>query len=139
MHHWKKCTLKLQLSLSHSLKLRRYFTPRWGWKEGGGASKCKLRKKKIIINKHLNEIGIIVSVPRFSTIPERRIFPIEIETVKVILSKKLDRVLHEFLPSFWIGNHWWESTGTLVPSADRQHGLQVFIICFKTGKFCIST
>lgn len=88
---------------------------------------------------NLNEVGIIIFIPRLSTVPERWVFPIEVETIEMILSEKLDCVFNKFLSSTWISDHRWKSAGSLVPSTNGQHGFQVFIVGFESGELGIST
>lgn len=68
---------------------------------------------------YLHEASIIVLVSRFPTVPERRILPVEVKAIEVVLPEELDGVLHEFPSSVRVGHHRRESTGPLVPSADR--------------------
>lgn len=88
---------------------------------------------------YLHQVGVIVLVPRLSTVSERGIFPVEIETVEMILSKKLDRVLDEFSPSAGVGYHRREPARALVPTTDGQQGFQVLVVRFQAGELCVST
>lgn len=88
---------------------------------------------------YLHQVGVIVLVPRLSTVSERGIFPVEIETVEMILSKKLDRVLDEFSPSAGVGYHRREPARALVPTTDGQQGFQVLVVRFQAGELGVST
>lgn len=88
---------------------------------------------------YLHQVGVIVLVTRLSTVSERGIFPVEIETVEMILSKKLDRVLDEFSPSAGVGYHRREPARALVPTTDGQQGFQVLVVRFQAGELGVST
>lgn len=88
---------------------------------------------------YLHQVGVIVLVPRLSTVSERGIFPVEIETVEMILSKKLDRVLDEFSPSAGVGYHRREPARAFVPTTDGQQGFQVLVVRFQAGELGVST
>ena len=69
---------------------------------------------------HHDKLGVIVSVLRPPPIPERRILPVEIQAVEVVLPKELDGAPDEGSPPLRVGHERAEPLGSLVPSSDGE-------------------
>ena len=87
---------------------------------------------------YLNKDCVILSVLGLSSISGRRIFPVEVQSVKVVLTEESNRASDERLPASRIGDERTEPSGTFVPSSDGKQGLQVAVVRFQGSELAIS-
>lgn len=57
----------------------------------------------------------------------------------IIKQTYLNGISDEFLPPLFGSNHGGEFGGTLIPTADSEHGLEILVVSFQTGELGIST
>ncbi len=88
---------------------------------------------------YLNKYCVILSVLRLSSISCRRIFPVEIQSVKIILAEESDRAADESFPAGRICDERTESSRTFVPASDGEQRLQVAVVSFQGGKLTVTT
>ena len=86
-----------------------------------------------------HELCVIVAIFRFATITERGVFPIQIQTVKVVLPQELQRAPDEGLPSFRIRDQRAESSGAFIPASNGDQGLQVSVVRFQGRELAITS
>ena len=87
---------------------------------------------------HHDKLGVVVPILRSSPVPERRILPVEIEAVEVVLPEELDGAPDEGSPPLRVGHEGAEPLGPLVPASDGEEGLEVGVVRFEAGKLAIS-
>ena len=88
---------------------------------------------------HLDKDCIILSIFRLAAVSGRRIFPIQIQSVEVVLPQEPDRAADEGLPAGGVGHERAEPAGTFVPSSDGQEGLQVAVVGLQCGELAVTT
>ncbi len=88
---------------------------------------------------YLNKDCIVLSVLRLASISSSRIFPIQVQSVKVVLPQEPDRAADEGLPACRISNERTEPSGTFVPSSNGQESLQITVVRLQRGELAITT
>lgn len=86
----------------------------------------------------LHELGVIIFISGLPAVPIRRILPIQIHSIKVILSQEFDNIFDEIAAPAIVRHHRREPRRAFVPSADREHNLQLLIVRLQAGEFGVA-
>lgn len=87
----------------------------------------------------LHELGVVVPIPGLAALAVRRVLPVEVDAIEVVLSQELQYVLDELLATVAAGHQRGEPGAGLVPAANGNHGLQLLVVRFESGELGIAT
>lgn len=87
----------------------------------------------------LDKLGIVITISGLAALSMGWIFPIEIDAIEMVLPQEFQDVLDELLPTLVTSHQWRESGTRLVPSANGNHGLQLFVVRFESSELGIAT
>jgi len=84
------------------------------------------------LSTYLDKQCIVLFVFRDTTFPGCRVLPIQVQTVKVVLSQKSYGMLDEGLATFTGRDKVGKSTGSLIPSSNGYKRFQGFVVGFQS-------
>lgn len=89
--------------------------------------------------KYLHKERVVLSVSRFAAVSERRVLPVEVQSVEVVLPQKPHCVAHQFCSPVLVSDEWREASRALVPAADSEQRFQLLVVRLQPRELGVPT